>query len=94
MEDCGLREGIYHGCGCVRLCQIAYSYELYRIREMMSWIDSCFDVALVDGSSRLRGGRVSANDDATHRRAKRYVDPDLELPNAESYADDTELSQL
>lgn len=68
----------------MRFCQIPSSYELGRIREMVSWIDSCFDVALVDGSSRLRGGRVSANDDATHRRAKRYVDPGLELPNAES----------
>lgn len=47
---------------------------------MVSWIDSCFDAGLVDGSSRLRGGRVSANDDATHRRAKRHVDPGLELP--------------
>jgi hypothetical protein len=64
----------------MRLCQVAYSYELYRIQEMVSRIDSCFDVALVDGSSRLRGGRVSANGDATHRRAKRYVDPGLELP--------------
>lgn len=64
----------------MRLCQAVCSCELSRIREMVSWIDSCFDVALVDGSSRLRGGRVSANDDGTHRRAKRYVDPDLELP--------------
>lgn len=59
---------------------------------MVSWIDSCFDVGLIDGSSRLRGGRVSANDDATHRRAKRHVDPGA--PNAESHFDDTKLSQL
>lgn len=69
----------------MRFCQVAYSFGLYRIQEMVSWIDSCFDVALVDGSSRLRGGRVSANDDATHRRAKRYVDPGLELPSMRSH---------
>jgi hypothetical protein len=47
----------------MRFCQVACSYELYRYRGMVSLIDSCFDVEVDDGSSRLRGGRVSANDD-------------------------------
>jgi hypothetical protein len=29
----------------MRFCQEACSYELYRFREMVSLIDSCFDVA-------------------------------------------------
>lgn len=63
----------------IRFYKVACSYELCGIGEMVSLIESCFDVALADGSSRLRGGRVSAND-ATHRRAKRNVGPGLELP--------------
>lgn len=80
------REGVFTmAADVMRLLRIACSYELFRIREIVSWIDSCFDVALVDGSSRLRGGRVSANDDATHRRAKRYVDPGPQLPPMRSH---------